>query len=110
MIDHVVRYLEVWLGHGGRGIAWVEYQADSARDAAVARLNAGARLTVESAATRNDWENLRTRLESQTGVVHVLFSGVIGSAVLPRRDLREFALALNLDREAVFSLACKQVW
>lgn len=88
----------------------MEYVADSARDAAVGRLTTGSKLTVDNAETRDDWESLRTRLESQTGVVHVLFSGAIGSAVLPRRDVRGFALALNLDREAVFSLACKQIW
>src|SRR5205085_9702449 len=73
-IDQVIRYLEVWLGHGGHGIAWVEYEADAARDAAVARLESGSRLKVGSAVTRADWENLRSCLESEAGVVHVLFT------------------------------------
>src|SRR5262249_23747603 len=109
-IDHVVGLLQVWLRHPRKGMAWVEYTADSARDAAIERLNDAARLTVTSASSREDWESLFGQLQKQTGLVHIQFSATIGSAVLPQQDVRQFAQALNLDREQVFSLPFKQVW
>jgi tetratricopeptide (TPR) repeat protein len=95
-------------------MAWVEYESDLARDMAIERLDrtapAAARVRVAQASTRADWEALRAQVETQTGLVHVTFSGAIGSPAIPQRELGEFALAMNLDREPVFAIPCQQVW
>ncbi len=113
-IDQVVRYLEVWLGHRRNGMAWVEYESDLARDMAIERLEkrepSAARVRVEQAGTRADWETLRTQIEARTGLVHVTFSAVLGSPAIPQQELGDFALAMNLDREPIFAVQCQQIW
>ena len=115
---YVVRHLLTWLRHQRPGIVWVEFQSDEIRDCAVQEIDASCRpacfsierIQVDRASTREDWEELRDRIESSAGLVHVVFSGAIGSRSVASNGILDFALALNLDRERIFSTHSQQVW
>ena len=109
-LEHVTQYLQVLLGHNHPGVIWVEYSNDAARDAAIQRFPAAERIGVEHAGSWADWEILKDKLATCVGVVHVVFSALIGSGPGEREPGREFAHALNLNREWIFELPLQQVW
>jgi hypothetical protein len=117
-VSHVANNLITWIAHRRPGIVWVEFLSDEIRDLAIEQVNANCRtaktpvrrIEMQSAFSRRDWEQVRDQIESAAGVVNVLFPALFNPDLLEPGSFRDFALALNLDRERIFSANALQIW
>jgi hypothetical protein len=116
--SYVASHLVRWITHRRPGIVWVDYWSDEIRDRAIEQVDATCRaaeisverIEVKAAFGRRDWEQVRDRLEGSAGVVHVLFPALFNKDLLESNGVRDFAIALNLDRERIFSANASQIW